>query len=123
MLLENISLLETWKYSCKKSWAIIFISLFSFLGGHLSTHSFQYLEHLSIFSTLFFSFFMNNFCIAQCFFATTKILRDSNKNMEHLFGGYPIKHIFGVHYQCRSKTFLGGSRCSGMVLCLPPMQE
>ena len=35
-----------------------------------------------------------------------KTLRDSNKNLEHLFGGKPIKNIFGVYSQCRSKTFL-----------------
>ena len=46
---------------------------------------------------------------------TTKLLRDSNKNLEHLFGGYPIGHIFGVFSRCRSKTFLGGSRWNIMV--------
>ena len=57
-----------------------------------------------------------------------KLLRDSNKNIEHLFGGYPIKNIFGVfssgvkHFwvdldgmacccaypQCRSSAYVGG---------------
>ena len=37
-----------------------------FLGGHLSTHCFQYLGHLSIFSILFL--FMNNFCKAHVSF-------------------------------------------------------
>ena len=46
----------------------------------------------------------------------TKLLRDGNKNLEHLFGGYPIGYIFGVHSQCKSKTFLGGSRWNGMLL-------
>ena len=40
----------------------------------------------------------------------SKILRDNNKNLEHLIGEKPIKHIFGVFSQCRSKTFLGESR-------------
>ena len=55
-----------------------------------------------------FSLFLNNFCIAPCLLSTTKLLRDSNKNLEHLFDVYPIKNIFGVYSQCRSKTFLDG---------------
>ena len=51
----------------------------------------------------------------------TKLLRDSNKNLKHLFGGYPIGHIFSVHSQCKSKTFLGGSRWNGMLLRIPPV--
>jgi hypothetical protein len=31
---------------------------------------------------------MNNFCVAPCLFSATKLLRDSNKNLEHLFGGW-----------------------------------
>ena len=90
---------KTWKQLCKKTWAILFIS--SCLGEHRSTYCFQYLGHLSIFSHLsFFLFifflFVNNFCIATCFFYATKLLRDRIKNLEHLFGGYPIKNIFGV---------------------------
>ena len=108
---------ETLKQLCKKTCAILFIS--SFLGGHWSTHCFQQLEHLSIFFYFFSFFFMNNFCIAPCLFSTTKLLRDGNKNLEHLFGGYPIGYIFGVHSQCKSKTFLGGSRWNGMLLRLP----
>ena len=112
---------KTWKQLYKKTWANLFIFSSFFLGGHLSTHCFKYLGHLSIF---FFSlFFMNNFCIATCFFYATKLLRDSNKNLEHLFGGYPIKNFFGVYSQCRSKTFLGGSRWNVMLLRLPPVQE
>ena len=60
------------------------LSYSSFLGKYLSTHCFRYLRHLSIFSL----FFMNNFCIAPCFFSATKLLRDSNKNLEHLFRGW-----------------------------------
>jgi hypothetical protein len=39
------------------------------------------------------------------------LLSYSNKNLEHLFDGKPMKHIFSVFSQCRSKTFwvdLGG---------------
>jgi hypothetical protein len=82
---------ETWKQLCKKTWAILFISLFS--SGELqSTHCFKYLEHLSIFSSAFF--FMNNFCIGTCLFLATKLLSDSNKNLEHLFRRYPVGNIF-----------------------------
>ena len=42
---------------------------------------------VSIFFNSFFLFFMNNFYIAPCLFLATKLLRDSNKNLEHLFGG------------------------------------
>ena len=52
-------------------------------------------SHLSFFLFVFF-LFVNNFCIATCFFSAIKLLRDSNKNLEHLFGGYPIGHIFLV---------------------------
>ena len=99
----------TWKHLLEnRGYLIHHLFIFHlFLGGHLSTHCFRYLGYLSIFSQLFF---MKNFCIAPCFFSTTKLLRDSNKNLEHLFGGKPIKHIFGVYSQCRSKTFLGGSK-------------
>ena len=89
LLLQNLS--ETWKYFYERTWTILFISLF-FSGGHLSTHCFKYLRHLFIFFLnsffYFLSFFMNNFCIALCLFSITKLLRDSNKNLEHLFGGW-----------------------------------
>ena len=39
---------------------------------------------------------MNNFCIAPCVFSAAKLLRDNNKNLEHLFDEKPIKHVFGV---------------------------
>jgi hypothetical protein len=65
--------LETRKYYCKRTGAILFISFF-FLGEHLSIHCFQYLGHLSIFSQLFFSsFFMNNFCIAPCLISAIEL--------------------------------------------------
>jgi hypothetical protein len=62
---------------------------------------------------------MNNFCIATFLFSATKLLRDSNKNLEHLFGVYPIGYIFSVYFQCKSKTYLCGSRWNGMFLRLP----
>ena len=46
---------ETWKQFCKRTRAILFISFFS--GGHLSTHCFRYLGHLSIFLNFFFFIF------------------------------------------------------------------
>ena len=33
---------------------------------------------------------MNNFCVAICFFSAIEFLRDSNQNLEHLFGGFPM---------------------------------
>ena len=111
---------ESWKQLCKKIGAILFIFFFFFSGGHLSTHCFSNSDTCPFFSYLFL-FFMNNFCIATCFFSAIELLRDSNKNLEHLFGGYPIGHIFCVHSQCRRKTFLGGSRWNGMFLRLPPV--
>ena len=72
---------------------------------------------------------MNNFCIAICFFSATEFLRDSNKNLEHLFGGYPmnmflvftpsvgVKHFwvdldriayFYAYPQCTSSACVGG---------------
>jgi hypothetical protein len=67
----------------------------------------QTFVHFSNSFLLFHSFFMNNFCIATCLFYATKLLRDNNKNLEHLFGGYSIGYNFSVHSQCRSKIFLG----------------
>jgi hypothetical protein len=64
---------------------------------------------------------MNNFYIATCLFSATKLLRDSNMILEHLFGAYPIGYIFGVYSQCRSKIFLGGSRWNGVLLRLLPV--
>ena len=103
---------KTWKYLQDNMGYLIHLFFF-FSGRHLSTHCFRYLRHLPIFSILFFSFFlffMNNFCIAPCLFSTTKLLRDSNKKLEHLFGGWKTKQAcFWVHPQCRSRTFLGRS--------------
>ena len=35
----------------------------------------------------------------------TKLLRDSNKNLEHLFGGYPIGHFLVFTPSVRVKHF------------------
>ena len=77
---------ETWKHLLENRGYLIHLSFF--LGGHLSTHCFKYLEHYCVhfFQLLVFSFFINNFYIAPCLFFATKLLRDSNKNLEHLFG-------------------------------------
>ena len=119
MLLENISLLETWKHFCERAGAILFISLFFRWASEYPL--FQISRTLVHFFLIFFS--MNNFFIAQCFFSATKFWRDSNQSLEHLFGGYRIKHIFGVYSQCRSETFLVGSRWNDKFLRLPPVQE
>ena len=48
-----------------------------FLGGHLSTHCFQYLRTCPCFSQFSFfissSIFMNNFCIAPCLFSAIEL--------------------------------------------------
>ena len=84
---------KTWKQLCKKTWAILFIFFSFFSGGHLSTHCFRYLEQLSI----FFNFFMNNFCMAQASFMQQNFSRNGNKNLEHLFGGKILTRFFCVH--------------------------
>jgi hypothetical protein len=43
---------------------------------------------------LFFSFFMNNFCIATCLFSIIKLLRDSNKNIEAFSWGISYRVYF-----------------------------
>ena len=89
---------KTWKYFCKRIGAILFISLFFFFfsGGHLSTHCFKYLGHLSIFSQFFFLFFMNNFCIAPCLFSATKLLRDSKQKLRAFIWSGNLTRIFLV---------------------------
>ena len=111
---KHISLLKLENNFARKEGLSYSSFLLFFFGGHLSTHCFRYLGHLSIFS----SFFINNFCIAPCFFYATKLLRDSNKNLEHLFGGYPNKNFFGV-FSWWSKTFLDGSRWKACFCAYP----
>ena len=128
MLLENISLFWNLKTTLQDNRGYLIHLTFFFSGGHLSTHYFSNSDTCPFFH-ISFSFFMNNFCIAPCLFSATKLLRDSNKNLEHLFDGYPIKHVFvstptvGVKHfwvdlnemawfcaypQCRSSTYVGG---------------
>ena len=48
---------------------------------------------------------------SPCLFSITKLVIDSNKNLEHLFGGWKTyQTCFSVHPQCRTRTVLGGSR-------------
>jgi hypothetical protein len=115
---------QTWKYFCKRTGVILFIS-FSF--HHLSTHYFKYLGHLSIFSQLFFSFLMNNFCIALCLFSAIKLWEISiriwsiylveekpNKHVfvftpsvgvEHFWVVLDGRHVF-AYFQCRSSRYM-----------------
>ena len=80
-----------WKHNLARKHELSYSSLsfFFFSSGHLSTHYFRYHRDLSIFHYSFF--FMNNFCIAQCFFSAIKLLRDSNKK----FGAF----IWGISYR------------------------
>jgi hypothetical protein len=65
-----------------------FLSFFS--GGHLSTHCFQYLGHLSIFSQLLFSF-MNNSCIAHASFSAIETFQE--RHLQEL-GAFILTNIF-----------------------------
>ena len=116
MLLENISLFSNLETTLQKNIGYLIHLSSSSSGGHSEYPLFSISQILVHF---FSFFFMNNFCIALCLFSAIKLLRDSNKNLEHLFGGYPLEYIFGVHSQCKSETFLGVSRCNGMFLHLP----
>ena len=64
----------------------LFFSLF--LGGHLSTHYFQYLRHLSIF---FNTFSLNNFCIATCLFSAIETFQE--RHLQEL-GAFILTIIF-----------------------------
>ena len=68
MLLEAYLSFEIGKYFCKKTWAILFIS--SFFRWALEYPLFYISRTLVHFFNifLFFLLFMNNFCIASCFF-------------------------------------------------------
>ena len=101
MLLKNISLLWNLETFLWENRGYLIHLFFSFLGGHLSTHCFRYLGHLSIFflNLYFFLFFLflllNNFCIAPCLFSATKLLRDSTRIWSiYLVDGKPNKHVF-----------------------------
>jgi hypothetical protein len=128
MFLENISIFLSLENNFAWKHGLSYSSLFFLFRRASSTHCFKYLGHLSIFFQYIF-FFMNNFCIATCLFSTIKLLRDSNKNLEHLFGGYPmgmffiftpsvgVKHFwvdldrmacFCTYPQCRNSACVGG---------------
>ena len=49
--------------------------------------------------------------------AATKLLRDSNKNLEYLFGGYPIGHFLVFTPSVRVKHFWVD--LDGMACCSP----
>ena len=60
---------KTWKQFCKRTWAILFISFFYFFQeGIWVPIVFNILDTCPF----FFSFFMNNFCIAPCLFSATE---------------------------------------------------
>ena len=62
---------ETWKQLCKKTWAILFISSFFRRASEYPLfYISQTLVHFfsTLFSLFFLLLFMNNFCIASCFF-------------------------------------------------------
>ena len=108
---------------CKKTWAILFISFPFFSDGHLSTHYFRYLGHLSIFSIHFFLFlFMNNFFHSpwlsfcnwnfsrETFTRTWSIYPNKlifvsipNVGLEHFW--VDRKHVF-AYPQCRSSKYM-----------------
>ena len=64
-----------------------------------------------------------HFCIAPCFFSVMKIFERQQEELGVFIWWISMKNIFGVYSQCRSKTFLGGSKWNGMLLRLPPVQE
>jgi hypothetical protein len=132
MHLENISLFSNMEIFLQKNrgYLIHFFSLF--LGGHLSTHCFRYLRHLStFFSTLFSLFFfiyVNNFCIAHATSLQQKLWEIStwrsylvNENLSRMFFVFTTsvgaKHFwvdlngmacFCAYPQCRSSAYMGG---------------
>ena len=95
MLFENISLFWKLEITLEENMGyLIHLSLF-FQAGIRVPIVLDISDTCPFFSSLILLLlFMNNFCIAQCFFSATKLLRDSNKNLEHLFGGYTMKNIF-----------------------------
>jgi hypothetical protein len=78
--LKHVSLVWNLENTIAREHGLSFFFIFLFFhGGHLSTHCFRFLRHLSIFSILFF-------CIATCLFLQLKnFKKDINKNLEHLF--------------------------------------
>jgi hypothetical protein len=100
---------ELWKHLLENSGYLI--HFFLFFLRRVSKYPLFYISRtLAHFFQIFF-FFMNNFCIAPCLFPVTKLLTNSNKNLEHLFGGWKTYQVcFCVHPQYRSRACLGRSR-------------
>jgi hypothetical protein len=83
--LNHISLVWYLENTFAREHGLSFLFIFSlilsfFYGGHLSTHCFRYLEHLSIFSILFF---LHSYMPLYCNWKTFK--REIYRNLEHLF--------------------------------------
>jgi hypothetical protein len=92
LLLENISLIWNLKTFARKhglSYSYFFSFLFFFRRA--SKYPLFYLfKYLSIFSQYFL--FLNNFCVAHASLLQWKWLRDSNKNLKHLF----CSNLYGI---------------------------
>ena len=80
---------KTWKQLLESRGYLIHIF---FSGGHLSTHCFRYLEHLSIFFQYSLFLFMNNFCIDHASFSI--IGNFSRETFIRTWSIYPNKLIF-----------------------------
>ena len=118
---------ETWKQFCKR------------IGGYLNHlffrraskyPLFQISQTLVYFLFLFFSFFMNNFCIAPCLFFCNKTFERQQQefrafiwwmenliNMflcsplvqeQNIFGWIQMEGMFLNLLQCRSSAYVGG---------------
>ena len=98
---------KTWKHLLESRGYLI--HLLSFFR-RASKYPLFYISRTLVYFN-FFLFFMNNFCIAPCLFSATKLWEMATRTwIIYLVDGKPIKHVFGVHSQCRSRTFLSGSR-------------
>jgi hypothetical protein len=62
---------------------------------------------------------MNNFCIAHASFLHRKYLRDSNKNLEHLFGGNLYRIFLVFSPSVGEKHFWVETYMDGMFLRQP----
>ena len=79
---------ETWKHFCKRTRAILFISLF-FRRASEYPLFLDISDTCRFFPILFFlSFFMNNFCIAYVSFLQQNFWEIETRTLEHLFGGW-----------------------------------
>jgi hypothetical protein len=74
---------------------------------------------LSFYFFFFFSLFLDK---QNSQISNKNSERINDNSLEHYFGnvcsrqGKPMRHIFGVHSQCRSRTFLSGSKWVNMVV-------